>query len=42
MSKDVVDKTRRRLLVATSVVGGVGVAFAAVPFLASMAPSART
>jgi ubiquinol-cytochrome c reductase iron-sulfur subunit len=42
MSTDGVDKTRRRLLVATSAVGGVGAVFAAVPFLASMQPSART
>ena len=32
---------RRRLLVATSVVGGIGVIGAAVPFMASMLPSAR-
>lgn len=42
MSGDDVNKNRRRLLVATSVVGGVGVAFAAVPFVKSMLPSAKT
>ena len=41
MSGDDVNKSRRRLLVATSVVGGVGAAFAAVPFVKSMLPSAR-
>jgi len=42
MSTDGVDLTRRHFLtVATSVVGGVGVVAAAVPFLASMQPSAR-
>ncbi len=42
MSGDEVDKSRRRLLVATSVMGGVGVAFATVPFVKSMLPSAKT
>ena len=41
MSGDDVNKSRRRLLVATSAVGGVGAAFAAVPFVKSMLPSAR-
>jgi len=42
MSSDDVNKGRRRFLVATtSVVGGVGVGFAAVPFIKSWMPSAR-
>ena len=42
MSTDGVDLTRRHFLtVATSVVGGVGVVAAAVPFLSSMQPSDR-
>jgi ubiquinol-cytochrome c reductase iron-sulfur subunit len=42
MSSDGVNKGRRRFLVATtSVVGGVGVGFAAVPFLKSWLPSAK-
>lgn len=42
MSTDGVDLTRRHFLtVATTVVGGVGVVAAAVPFVASMQPSAR-
>lgn len=42
MSNDGVDRGRRRFLTAaTTVVGGVGVAFVAVPFLASWKPSAR-
>ncbi len=36
-----VDKTRRKLLVATSVVGGAAGVGAAVPFVASMLPSER-
>lgn len=36
------DATRRRLVVATSAVGGMAVAAAAIPFVASMVPSART
>ena len=36
-----VDKTRRNLVVATSVVGGAAAVGAAVPFVASMAPSER-
>ena len=36
-----VDKTRRNLIVATSVAGGVAAAGAAVPFVASMWPSER-
>jgi ubiquinol-cytochrome c reductase iron-sulfur subunit len=35
------DKTRRNLVVATSVVGGAATAGAAVPFVASMLPSER-
>ena len=42
MSAQGVNKTRRRVLVAaTSVVGAVGAGFVAVPFIASMNPSAR-
>lgn len=42
MSDQTTDKGRRRFLTAaTSVVGGVGVAFAAVPFIVSWRPSAR-
>ncbi len=42
MSNTPVDNSRRRFLtVATSVVGGVGVAGAAVPFIASWNPSAK-
>ncbi|WP_199609673.1 ubiquinol-cytochrome c reductase iron-sulfur subunit [Flocculibacter collagenilyticus] len=42
MSNTPVDSSRRRFLtVATSVVGGVGVVAAAVPFIASWNPSAR-
>jgi len=42
MSKEGVDVGRRRFLtLSTSVVGAVGAGFAAVPFLASMAPSER-
>lgn len=42
MDAGVVDIKRRRVLVAaTSAVGAVGVGFAAVPFVASMQPSAR-
>jgi len=37
-----VDKTRRNLVVATSVVGGAASVGAAVPFVASMWPSERT
>jgi ubiquinol-cytochrome c reductase iron-sulfur subunit len=41
MGKEGVDTERRRLLVAaTTVVGGVGAAFVAVPFLASWQPNA--
>lgn len=35
------DKYRRRLLVATGVVGGIGISGAAAPFIASMFPSSR-
>ena len=42
MSSDDVNKGRRRFLVATtSVVGGVGVGIAALPFIKSWMPSAR-
>ena len=40
--EEVLDRNRRHFLtVATAVTGGVGVALAAVPFLASLKPSAR-
>ena len=43
MALDDTDKDRRFFLTATTaVVGGVGAAFAAVPFIASFQPSART
>ena len=43
MSTDGVDTSRRRFLTAAaSVVGGIGAVYTAVPFLASMQPSART
>lgn len=43
MSNGEVDHSRRRLLTGTAgVVGGVGVACVATPFVASMQPSART
>ncbi|MEE8388182.1 MAG: ubiquinol-cytochrome c reductase iron-sulfur subunit [Acidiferrobacterales bacterium] len=41
MSKQGVDRTRRRLLMMTSGIGAVGAAFVAVPFVKSMLPSAR-
>lgn len=42
MTSEGVDKSRRRFLTAaTSVVGGVGAAFVAVPFLSSLQPSAK-
>jgi len=42
MSAQGVDNKRRRVLVAaTSVVGAVGIGYVAVPFIASMKPSAR-
>ena len=41
MTDDVDQKRRHFLAVATAVTGGVGIAFAAVPFLASLKPSAR-
>jgi len=42
MSNDDVDRSRRRFLTAaTTVVGGVGAVFWAVPFVASMQPSAK-
>jgi len=42
MSGDDVDSGKRRFLVAaTTLVGGVGVAFAMVPFVSSMEPSAK-
>ena len=40
--REKVDKTRRTLVVATSVVGGAATVGAAVPFVASMWPSERT
>lgn len=43
MAENGIDLERRRFLTtATTVVGGIGVAFAASPFIASWAPSART
>lgn len=43
MTEDVDDKSKRRFLVAaTSVVGAIGVGFTAVPFVASLRPSAKT
>lgn len=43
MSADEVDKGRRRFLTAaTTVVGGIGAAFVAYPFVASWFPSVRT
>lgn len=36
-----IDRERRRLLIATSAVGGFGLAVACVPFIESMEPSAR-
>ena len=41
MSNNEVNRTRRKLIIATSVVGGAGVAMAAWPFVASMTPSAK-
>ena len=41
MTDDVDQKRRHFLTVATAVTGGVGIAFVAVPFLASLKPSAR-
>lgn len=41
MSQDVNQSRRRFLTASTAVVGGAGVAAAAVPFVASLAPSAR-
>jgi ubiquinol-cytochrome c reductase iron-sulfur subunit len=41
MTDDVDVKRRHFLTMATAVTGGVGIAFAAVPFLASLKPSAR-
>jgi len=43
MTKDTDDKSKRRFLIAaTTVVGAVGVGFTAIPFVASLRPSART
>jgi len=42
MTEGIDEKKRRFLIAATTVVGGVGVGFTAVPFIASMKPSART
>lgn len=42
MAQDEIDKSRRRFLVrATSIVGGVGAAFTAYPFMSSWWPSAK-
>ena len=42
MNSDEMDMGRRRFLTATaSVIGGIGAAFAAFPFLASWTPSIR-
>lgn len=42
MSNEQVDKSKRRFLtLASTVVGGVGIGFAAVPFISSMQPSAK-
>ena len=41
MSKQGVDRTRRRLLTITTGIGAVGVGFVAAPFVISMMPSAR-
>ena len=41
MTEDVDFKRRHFLTMATAVTGGVGIAFAAVPFLGSLKPSAR-
>ena len=40
-SKEAETVTRRRLVVATSALGGIAVVGAAIPFVASMAPSER-
>ncbi len=42
MTEGIDEKKRRFLIAATTVVGGVGVGLTAVPFMASMKPSART
>lgn len=41
IADDSLDAGRRRLVVATSVIGGAGVAATAVPFVASLSPSER-
>ncbi len=41
MNQDPPDRTRRNLVIATAAVGGAGVVAAAVPFVASMEPSAK-
>jgi ubiquinol-cytochrome c reductase iron-sulfur subunit len=41
MAAATVDKSRRRLLIGTSIVGGAGVAVASLPFIMSFWPSAR-
>lgn len=40
MSNNEINRTRRNLIIATATVGGAGVVAAAVPFVASMMPSA--
>lgn len=43
MNKDGIDIERRRFLTtATTVIGGIGAAYVAIPFLASLKPSAKT
>lgn len=41
MAEEGVNRTRRRLLAVTSALGAIGAGFVAVPFIASMTPSAR-
>jgi ubiquinol-cytochrome c reductase iron-sulfur subunit len=41
MTDDVDQKRRHFLTVATVVTGGVGIAFAVVPFISSLQPSAK-
>ncbi|MBF8268712.1 MAG: petA [Gammaproteobacteria bacterium] len=43
MSEDGIDKDRRRFLTTTAtVIGGVGVVAAAIPFVSTLLPSERT